>query len=487
MPGRINLGMAGTLAFLLCVLGACTTIPVDERTEIREGIDAGAEETLSRMVEDDPGFGDKLEASVGYFVSRASATKLPIVGGGHGLGVLYDKEDGSRTYMNITRADLGAGLGTGRFRVVVLFENRETLEKFRGGVWKTGLGTETAAGSHSAGFQSTTGDGYAIHFLSDSGAAVALSARMVRLSVNEDLTGTGISEVGIPNIGYDTVDDHGDSAPRVWNRKLPFLAQAVIDEGYDLPLPLGIGLTYANVKQSMVLDDLEVGINGREEEAFEFVAFENAEAHSESLQLKLDAWLFPFMNVFALFGKVEGEAPLDVLLDGNDMLDHLEHECTPPALDPLCILLKDKIITLPITAPFSGETYGLGATLAGGWNNWFVAIPGSITYADMHGTSTEGFAYTVTPRFGRVFNMGRRGSLALFAGGNYLYADLTVKGSVGFEGLSIDYTVEQENKDPWNAVLGLNWDINKHLSWAMEYNGFVGSRDAYIASLVWRL
>ena len=31
-------------------------------------------------------------------------------------------------------------------------------------------------------------------------------------------------------------------------------------------------------------------------------------------------------------------------------------------------------------------TYGLGMTLAGGWNNWFVAIPIAITYADMNGT-----------------------------------------------------------------------------------------------------
>jgi hypothetical protein len=472
---------------IFALLSACTTIPVDERAEIRDGINRDAGETIARMIEDDPEFKKRMEASAGHFVSRVSATKIPIVGGGYGLGVLHDKEDGSHTYMNITRTDLGAGLGAGRFRVVVLFENRETLEEFRGGVWKTGLGTESSAGTHSIGGQSVSGDGYSIHFLSDSGAALTLSARVVRLSVNEDLTGSAVSEVGIPNIGYDSVDDHGDSAPRIWDRKLPFLAQAVIDEGYDLPLPYGIGLVYANVEQAMLLDDLEVGINGRDEEPFEFVGFENAEAHSESLQLKLDAWLFPFMNVFALFGKVEGEAPMDVLLDGNDMLDHLGVECGTIPPDPLCVLLKDKVITLPITAPFTGETYGLGTTLAGGWNNWFVAIPGSVTYADMHGTSTEGLAITVTPRFGRVVNMGRKGNLSLFAGGNYLYADLTVVGTVAYEGLTIDYTVEQENKDPWNALVGFNWDINKHVSWAVEYNGFIGSRDAFITSVVWRL
>jgi hypothetical protein len=94
----------------------------------------------------------------------------------------------------------------------------------------------------------------------------------------------------------------------------------------------------------------------------------------------------------------------------------------------------------------------------------------------------------VTPRVGRVFNLGRNGSLALFVGGNYLETDLTISGTVtGLDGaLTIDYVVEQSNKDRWNALLGFNWDINKKLSWSAEYNGFVGSRDAFITSINWR-
>lgn len=472
---------------LLAVLSGCTSIPVDQRAEIRAGIDADAAETLQRMLEHEPGFREKLQAAEGCFITRLSATKVPIVGGGYGMGVLYEKGTGHRTYMNVTRTELGVGLGIGQFRAVLLLEDKETLEDFRGGIWRTGIGTESSMGGTSAGKQ-TSGKGYSVHFVSDSGAAIAASARTVRLSVNDELTGNAISEVGIPNTGYKTVDDPGDSAPRQWNRNLPFFAQKVIDEGYDLPLPFGLSLVYANVQQEMLLDDLEVGINGNSEEPFEFVEFSDAEAHSESVQLKLDAWIFPFMNVFALVGYVEGDAPMDVLLDGNDMLDHLEHECSGPGLDPLCILLKDRTITLPIVAPFSGQTYGIGTTLAGGWNNWFVALPFNATYADMNGTNTDGLAITATPRFGYVLNLGRGGNLALFTGGNYLDADLTVRGTVGIDDLvTVDYTVDQVNKDEWNALIGFNWDINRHMSWSAEYNGFIGSREAFITSLTWRL
>lgn len=472
---------------LIMLLGACTSIPVDERAEMRDSIDADAAQTLTRMIESDPGFKQALRESKGCFVTKISSTKFPVIGGGYGIGVLYERETGHRTYLNITRADLGVGLGAGKLRAVILLEDEETLEKFRRGTRKTGLSSESILGSASKG-KPLSGEGFSIFIVSDSGAGINAGARAVRLSVNEELTGNAISEVSLPNTGYKTVDDPGDAAPRQWNRKLPFLAQKVIDEGYDLPLPIGIGFVYANVDQEMYLNEIQVGINGRPEEPFEFVSFENAEAQSETLQFKVDAWIFPFMNIFAMVGAVKGTADMDVSLDGNDMLDHLGHECSGFPPDPLCILLKDEIITFPVKATFSGRTYGLGTTLAGGWNNWFITIPGSVTYADMDGTNTEGYSWTVTPRCGRVVNMGKWGNLALFAGGNYLYTDLTIDGTVGIDGIvTIDYIIDQKNKDSWNALLGFNWDMNKHMSWSAEYNGFTGSRDAFITSLTWRL
>lgn len=478
------------IPLVLFLLNACTTIPVDERAGIRDEINSGVDETIARMVDTDPEFQKRFDASVGYFVSRFSATKIPIIGAGYGIGILYDKESDSRTYMNVTRTDIGAGLGAGKFRVIVLFENREALEEFRGGVLKFGVGTDSAVSTSVAGTSATSGYGYSVYYMADSGVALALSVRLVKLSVNDDLTDAGVSEMGIPNTGFTSIGDQGEHAPRVWNYNLPFMAQAVIDEGYDLPLPYGVGVVYANVVQDMLLNELQVGINGAEKEPFAFVSFDNAQAKNDSLQLKFDTWVFPFMNVYALLGKIDGEAPVGVVLDGNESLVHLGIDCSKPGpVNPLCNRLQDQQVTLSIVAPFSGNTYGLGLTLAGGWNNWFVAVPIVVTYADMNGTNTDGTATTVTPRLGKVFNLGRKGNLSLFAGGNYLEADLTVTGQVSTPDalLTVDYTIEQQNTDRWNTLLGFNWDINKHLSWAAEYNGFTGSREAFITSIVWRI
>jgi hypothetical protein len=474
---------------LLVLTSACTTIPVDQRDEVRDEVNQTAEETIARMVAEDPALQASLDGAVGYLAARISSTKLPIVGGGYGFGVLHDKENGTRTYLNVTRYDLGAGLGAGRYRTLVVFDTREALERFRGGTWTSALGAESAAGTHGSGRVATRGDGYSLHVISDSGAAVAITARMINLSVNNDLTDTGVSEVSIPNTGFESTGEQGEDAPRVWDHKLPFMAQKVIDLGYDLPLPYGIGVTYANVEQEQILTNLQVGINGGEVMPIDFASFANSFSNSDTFSIKADAWLLPFMNVYVMLGRVDGDAPMDIFIDGNGWLDELGIDCAAPGPpNPLCPLLEDEIIELSINAQFEGNTYGIGTTLAGGWNNWFVTIPFNWTYADIEGNDTQGVNFTVTPRFGYMFNLGRRGNLAVFAGGNYLDSDLTVDGVETTPGgtIEFDYIIDQENKDKWNALLGFNWDINKRLSWALEYDGFTGSREAFITSFSWK-
>ena len=477
-------------SLMLALLQGCTTIPVDERNQIRDEVNQVAETTIEQMIADDPAIQKLLDKAVGYAVASVSATKVPVVGGGYGLALLHDTENETRTYINVSRFDLGAGVGAAKFRVLVIFDNRELMEKFRDGAWHSALGTDSAVGSQTYSKVGIRGEGYSVFYASDTGASLAATARLIKTSVNEDLTDTGVSEVSLPNTGFTSTDEQGEFAPRTWEHKLPFLAQKVIDAGYDLPLPYGAGLTYANVDQAQLLRSLQVGINGRDVVPLEFVSFENAQSESNSYNVKADTWLFPFLNVYAMLGKLDGDAAMDIYLDGNGMLDHLDISCTGLPPNPLCPLLGDKTFLLPIKTNFEGTTYGVGATLAGGWKGWFVAVPLNVTYADMQGSSTDGLNYTITPRAGKVFNLGRKGNLALFAGGNYLNSDLTIDGLYEFdtpEGtLSFDYIIDQENKDRWNLLLGFNWDINKRFSWSAEYNGFIGSRDAIITSINWR-
>ena len=144
----------------LVLLGACTTIPVDERNQIRNEVNQVAETTINQMVANDPEIQALLDKSVGYAVVSVSATKIPVIGGGYGLALLHDLENDTLTYINVTRFDLGAGVAAARFRVLVIFEDREIMEKFGDGAWHSTVGADSAVGTQTTNKIATSGDGY---------------------------------------------------------------------------------------------------------------------------------------------------------------------------------------------------------------------------------------------------------------------------------------------------------------------------------------
>lgn len=118
---------------------------------------------------------------------------------------------------------------------MVILETREAFEQFRTGSFRFGVGAGAAAGDVGGGVASYSRDGFRFLIASETGAVLTVSARVLRFSVNNDLTDTGVSEVSIPGTGFTDRDDQGEDAPRVWDHALPFLAQKVVDLGYRLP------------------------------------------------------------------------------------------------------------------------------------------------------------------------------------------------------------------------------------------------------------
>jgi hypothetical protein len=473
----------------LLALAGCTSVPLDQRPVVRGETVQSGEQIKALFVQENPGLDETLARAAGYFTARISGGKA-VIGSFNGVGVLVDNADQSRTYMNATRVDVGVALGGGTDRILVILETREALEQFRHGIRRFGVGAKAGVGEAGAKAHSFAEPGYQFLIASETGAAVTASAGMLSFSVNIDLTDAGVSDISVPSTGF-TADKQGENAPRRWNYALPFLAQKVIDKGYDLPLPYGAGLIYAFNDQQQLLTGLEVGINGRDKAPFEFVSFDKSVTKTDSVNAKIDAWLFPFMNVYATYGPFEADAAIDILIDGDGMLEHLGISCGGIIRPGLCDRLQDQTFLLPIHTTPSGTSWGLGGVLAGGWHGWFVTIPFNFSRIDLDRTLADGGPIiTVTPRVGRSFALGDRGNLAIFAGGNYLESKLEISGTyripVDDEELTFDYTVQQENKDPWNLLLGFNWDVNKQFSWSLEYDGFIGTREAFIASMTWR-
>ena len=473
---------------LLISLSGCSTIPPEKRDGIRAEINDQAIHSLQDFVEEYPEVEQELRDAAGYVIGWLESGMVGVVRGLGGRALLVDNLTGSRTYLDIGKVGVGVGMGAAEYEQLVIIHDRQTFERFQRGYWRFETVRWFTTGSESNAVLPEE-DSLSRYVISRKGASATASSGFYRVSVNQDLTDDGVSNLSIPNRGFAEPGEQTERAPRVWRYRLPFLAQKVIDQGYDLPIPYGLGVTAVSINQDIVIDNLEVAFNGGDKTPYEFATFNNTRTDIQTVQLKFDTWILPFLNVYGIMGKVSGEATSDVLLDGNTLLEQVGSNCDR-IIPPLeCILLRDKDFLLPIRADVNVQSYGYGAVLAGGWRGWIAILPINVSYTRSSRSVYDGKSATITPRVGRNFNLGDKGSLAVYVGGNHFRSDLTIDGVFPVPGidLEINYLIDQQNLDPWNLVVGFNWEISRHVSWQLEYNGFMGSREAWITSLNFRL
>jgi len=479
----------------ILLLSGCATMTKDEQEKKRAELDLMANDTIAALIKQQPELQQQLDSAVGYAVGDIKFVKIPILGTGSGEGVLFDRERNETRYLKIKRLDLGAGLGARSVKALLVLPEREQFNEFKEGQYLYNTGAEASLGT-SAKDSATAISGYQLRLLAEGGASATVTMHMVSVSIDTALTPMAESETSYPTLhGNLEADGITSDEPRVWEHKLPFFAQDVIDMGFDLPLPYGVGITYANVRQDLILTDLEVGVNGGGTVPINFVSFDNARAINNTFQLKADAWLFPFMNVYAVLGYIDGVAPLEFTINGDDALAQAGIDCTPPPppppirppVPPACNFLQGKQLTVPVEAEYYGTNVGVGTVLAAGWGDYFVVLPITYVVSDINIIDSRVETLNVTPRIGKTFNLQEYGRLSAFVGATYLDVDMDLTGSVPIPGSdgTIDYKIHQSNKDKWNALIGGNWDINKYWAWSVEV-GFAGSRENIITALTRR-
>lgn len=286
-------------------------------------------------------------------------------------------------------------------------------------------------------------------------------------------------ELGEPNI-----DEEG--APVIWEHPLPFFGQAVTDLGFELPLPFGISVIPATFEQDLTLRDLNLGLQGEADRPINAVEFRDPSVRNSALQLKFDAWLFPFMNIFATVGRVDGRATIPLSVLGSELLPE---QCDRAIAAPgVC----DRELQGTAKPSYDGTNWSVGTTLAMGWQQFFVVLPIVYAVSDVDILDTDVDALNISPRAGINAELGPYGDLSFFVGATYLKAEVEVAGEITFdtglvpgEETTLSYRLIEENSDVWNGVVGANWQINQR--WGVLFEvGYGGSRSDVIAGLTYR-
>jgi hypothetical protein len=320
---------------------------------------------------------------------------------------------------------------------------------------------------------------------------------------------------------------------------LPIWGEKAHKLGFDLPYSAGLGINYLYQESSIIIDNLQVGFNNSEMYNLdEIVRFNDASVSANALNFRPDIWLFPFLNVYAVFAKLDSKTDVDfgIYIPEND----------------------SAILSAHTVAEFSGTTFGFGMTPTIGVKGGWIALDMNFAWTDMDALEKPAFSFVFGPRFGKTFKLKKpEQNIAVWVGGFRLNIKSETTGSLPlsdlFEaeemGLKIDqgqesvseaytklddwwntltppqqanpvnkakyekgtavldktaafldaaegavttvgestvnYSLDKKQEMMWNLLVGTQFQINKHFMIRAE-GGFFGTRTQFIGGLQYR-
>lgn len=175
-------------SFLLMLSSGCASLSPGQSEAKRIELVQMADQTISTLKNKHPVIAKELNHAVAYGVANMKLTKVPVIGAGGGEGVLITKGIENHIFYNIERIDFGGGWGARAYKVLIIFSDPEVLEHWENGMWLFEAGAEASAGSNAAQGSSGSDRGFTTHVLAETGASATVTARVIHIDVNNELS-----------------------------------------------------------------------------------------------------------------------------------------------------------------------------------------------------------------------------------------------------------------------------------------------------------
>ena len=106
------------------------------------------------------------------------------VGGGSGVAV--DPEANQCIYMHMGAGGVALGAGVQQYKLVLLFEDDDSFQRFVGGSWDAGATAQAVAGKAAKEAASNFVDGMAVYQLTDKGLSAQADLTLMRFWQDHD-------------------------------------------------------------------------------------------------------------------------------------------------------------------------------------------------------------------------------------------------------------------------------------------------------------
>lgn len=323
---------------------------------------------------------------------------------------------------------------------------------------------------------------------------------------------------------------------------LPIWGEKATKKGFQLPYSAGMSVTYFWQRSDLVINNISVGFNnGPQYNLSQVVRFNGAQAETNSVTVRPDVWVLPFLNIYGILGKSSSSTTIDAgiwIPDGDNNWT--------------------EVTTFNTKANFNASTLGFGITptigIAGGW----LAMDMNMSWTDVDALKKPAFIFNFGPRFGKTFKFNNPDSnIALWVGAFRVHLKSQTAGSLNLaevlpldgaqtkvdnglqkvaenqesvdawwnslsttqqanpinrakyntanaalesagnalnamdgalstaESSTVQYNLDKAPKDMWNFIVGTQYQYNRHFMFRAEC-GFLGSRTQFLCGLQYR-
>jgi len=262
----------------------------------------------------------------------------------------------------------------------------------------------------------------------------------------------------------------------------PICGKKKRSKGFNLPYPFGTGLHGMWYQQDYLASNLLVTDSTGKVTVTADTMIQNTTASEMTLSFRPDVWLFPFLNVYGIFGYTKGKVNPNLTVPAFTM--HIkDHDLLPDSDIPIdtTFEIKDELV-------YSGPTVGFGLTFAMGFNAFFVVLDYNYTETYPNDNAGKLVKHSFSPKLGiQLASKKGEGRGALWLGGMFMTNKQQFGGILNVEeidpivaiilGKEADYSGDIENIQQWNMLIGGSYFINKHHSLFAEV-GFIGRQQA---------
>ncbi|NLX13276.1 MAG: hypothetical protein GXY44_06420 [Phycisphaerales bacterium] len=253
-------------------------------------------------------------------------------------------------------------------------------------------------------------------------------------------------------------------------------AKEAREHTFKLPLPLGVSGIYYTEKQDFTMPELKLGGKGGLLDVGGLLKVSKVKTEQTALNTCFDAWVFPFLKLYALAGYVNGHADITVR----------------PAMLPIGPKLN-------IGLDYEGPTLGLGGTLATGFKPFKNRPTIVFGLLDLNFTKTFlDFKQIVASlntvdvmvfsmRFGvreRIMQHPSIGDVNVSVWGGMMYEGVQriMTGRLGI--FDLDFRAKIEAVNPWNTIIGSRLELGEHCDLMFELG--IGERQSAMLGVAYR-